>query len=97
METVISRVFLFTTSGKLEKVAAKTAKRKSENTFILCKETTQKTDSNMDEVEYHLQSKFYYPDDLGTSEAGISGSQEAIDDFINKQKSENTKGRRLLI
>ena len=51
----------------------------------------------MDEEEYHLQSKFYYPEDLETSEAGISESQEAIDDFINKQKSENTKGRSLLI
>ena len=97
METVISRVFLFTTSGKFEKIAAKTAKRKSENTSILCKETTQKTDSYMDEVEYHLQSKFYHPDGLETSETGISESQEAIDDFINKQKSENTKGRLLLM
>ena len=92
METVISRVFLFTT-----KFAAKTAKIKPENTFILRKETTQKTDSNMDEEEYHLQIKFYYPEDLETSEAGISESQEAMDDFVNKQKSENTKRRRLLI
>ena len=40
----------------------------------------------MDEEEYHLQSKFYFPEDLQTSEAeaGISESQEAIDDFINK-------------
>ena len=51
----------------------------------------------MDEEEYHLQSKFCYPEDLETSEAGISESQNAIDDFINKQKSENRKGRRLLI
>ena len=51
----------------------------------------------MDKEEYHLQSKFYYPKDLETSETGISESQEAIDDFINKKKSENTKGRRLLI
>ena len=51
----------------------------------------------MDEEEYHLQSKFYYPEDLETSEAGISESQEAMDDFVNKQKSENTKRRRLLI
>ena len=58
------------------KFAAKTAKIKPENTFILRKETTQKTDSNMDEEEYHLQSKFYYPEDLETSEAGISESQE---------------------
>ena len=75
METVISRVFLFTTSGKfenLQKKTAKTAKIKPENTFILREETTQKTDSNMDEEEYHLQSKFYYPEDLKTSEAGIS-------------------------
>ena len=51
----------------------------------------------MDEEEYHLQSKFCYPKDVETSEAGISESQEAIEDFINKQKSENTKGKRLLI
>ena len=51
-------------------------KIKPENTFILRKETTQKTDSNMDEEEYHLQSKFYYPKDLETSEAGINESQE---------------------
>ena len=51
----------------------------------------------MDEEEYHLQCKFYYPEDLETSEAGISESQEAMDDFVNKQKSENTKRRRLLI
>ena len=48
----------------------------------------------MDEEEYHLQSKFYYPEDLETSEAGISESQEAMDDFVNKQKSENRKRRR---
>ena len=46
----------------------------------------------MDEEEYHLQSKFYHSEGLETSEAGISESQEAIGDFINKQKSENTKG-----
>ena len=28
----------------------------------------------MDEEEYHLQSKFYYPKDLETSETGISES-----------------------
>ena len=80
-----------------KKLQIKTAKTKPENTFIFRKETTQKTDSNMDQEEYHLLSKSYYPDDLETSEAGISESQEAIDDFINKQKSKNTKGRSLLI
>ena len=50
-------------------------KRKHENTFIFRKETTQKIDSNMDEGKYHLQSQFYYPDDLETSEASISESQ----------------------
>ena len=54
------------------KFAAKTAKRKPENTFILRKETTQKTYSNIDQEEYYLQSKFYFPEDLETSEAGIS-------------------------
>ena len=72
-------------------------KKKPENTVILRKETAQKTDSNMAKREYHLQSKFYYPEDLETSEAGISKSQKAIDDFINKQKSENTKERSLLL
>ena len=51
----------------------------------------------MEEEEYHLQSKFYYPKDLETSETGISEGHEAIDDFVNIQSSENTKGRRLLI
>ena len=51
----------------------------------------------MDEEEYHSQSKFYYPKDLETSEIGTSESDEAIDDFLNKQRSENIKGRRLLI
>ena len=72
METVISRVFFVYDKRQIWKFAAKTAKRKPENTFILRKETTQKTDSNKDEEEYHLQSKFYYPEDLETSEAGIS-------------------------
>ena len=76
------------------KFAAKTAKRKPENTSIFRKETSQKIDSDMNEEEYHSQSsftKFYYSEDLETSKAGISESQEAIDDFINKQKSENTR------
>ena len=51
----------------------------------------------MDEKEYHLQSKLYYPKDLETSETGISEGHDAIDDFVNKQRSENTIGRRLLI
>ena len=40
------------------------------------------------------RSEFYYPEDLEASnvetESGISDSQEAIDDFIKKQKSANT-------
>ena len=90
-------MYFFYDKRQIWKFAAKTAKIKPENTFILRKETTQKTDSNMDEEEYHLQSKFHYPEDLETSEAGISESQEAMEDFVNKQKSENTKRRRLLI
>ena len=90
-------MYFFYDKREIRKFAAKTAKIKPENTFILRKETTQKTDSNMDEEEYHLQNKFYYPEDLETSEVGISESQEAMDDFVNKQKSENTKRRRLLI
>ena len=97
METVISRVFLFTTAAANLKICSSNCQKKPENTFILRKETTQKTNSNMDEEEYHLQIIFYYLEDLETSEAGISESQEVIDDLINKQKSENTKGRRLLI
>ena len=38
--------------------------------------------------------QFYYPEDLETfdaeTETGITESQEAIDDFINQQKSANT-------
>ena len=87
--------FLFTTSGKFSNFAAKTAKRKPDSASILRKETTEKTKSNMDEDEFHSQSEFYYPEDLETSETGISESQE---DFINRQKSENTeKKRRLLV
>ena len=51
----------------------------------------------MDGKEYHLQSKFYHPKDQETSETGISEGHKSIDDFVNKQRSENTKGRRLLI
>ena len=44
----------------------------------------------MDEEEYHLQSKFYYPEDLDTSEAGISESQEAMDNFVKTElKTQN--------
>ena len=42
----------------------------------------------------HGRGRIYSPKDLETSdvkiETGISESQEAIDDFINKQKSANT-------
>ena len=48
----------------------------------------------MDEEDEHSQSEFYYPEDLETfdveTETGITESQEAIDDFINQQKSANT-------
>jgi len=48
----------------------------------------------MDEEDEYSPSEFYYLEDLETSdvetETGISESQEAIDDFINKQKSANT-------
>ena len=40
----------------------------------------------MDEEEYHLQSKFYYPEDLETSEAGIMrkpSDRKCV--FINRQ------------
>ena len=32
----------------------------------------------MDEEEYHLQSKFYYPEDLETSEAGLSQARKPL-------------------
>ena len=42
----------------------------------------------------HSPSEFYYPEDLETfdveTETRITESQEAIDDFINQQKSPNT-------
>ena len=48
----------------------------------------------MDEEDEHSPSEFYYPEDLETfdveTETGITESQEAIDDFINQQKSANT-------
>ena len=47
----------------------------------------------MDEEDEHSPSEFYYPEDLETfdveTETGITESQEAIDDFINQQKSSN--------
>ena len=76
----------FYDNQQIWKFAAKTAKRKPENTFILCKETTQKTDSNMDEEEYHSQSKFYYPEDLETSEAGICESRGSHWGFYKQTK-----------
>ena len=48
----------------------------------------------MDEEDEHSPIEFYYPEDLETfdveTEADITESQEAIDDFINQQKSANT-------
>jgi len=48
----------------------------------------------MDEEDEHSPSEFYYPEDLETfdaeTETGITESQEAIDDFLNQQKSANT-------
>ena len=46
------------------------------------------------EDDKHSPSEFYYPEDLETfdaeTETGITESREAIDDFINQQKSANT-------
>ena len=48
----------------------------------------------MDEEAKHSPSEIHYPEDLETfdveTETGITESQEAIDDFINQQKSANT-------
>ena len=48
----------------------------------------------MGEEDEHSPSEFYYPEDLETfdaeTETGITESREAIDDFINQQKSANT-------
>ena len=54
-------MYFFDDKRQIWKFAAKTVKIKPENTFILRKETTQKTDSNMDEEEYHLERKFTIP------------------------------------
>jgi len=52
----------------------------------------------MDGEDEYSTGKLNYPKDLETSdveiETGISESQEAIDDFINKQKSANTKKKK---
>ena len=46
------------------------------------------------EEDEHSPREFYCPEDLETfnaeTETGITESQEAIDDFINQQKSANT-------
>ena len=46
------------------------------------------------EEDEFSRSEFYYPEDLETSnvetESGIGESQEAIDDFLKKQKRTNT-------
>ena len=48
----------------------------------------------MDGEDQYSTGELYYPEDLETSdveiETGITESQEAIDDFVNKQKSANT-------
>ena len=48
----------------------------------------------MDEEDEHSPSEFCYPEDLETcdteTQTCITDSQEAIDDFINQQKSANT-------
>ena len=72
------------------------------NIVILHSKTTRKSQkdwncseiSKSDEEDKHSPSQFYYPEDLETldaeTETGITESQEAIDDFINQQKSANT-------
>ena len=48
----------------------------------------------MDKEDKHSLNEFYYPEDLEIldveTEPGITERQEAIDDFINQQKSANT-------
>ena len=55
----------------------------------------------MDEEDEHSPSEFCYPEDLETcdteTQTCITDSQEAIDDFINQQKSATQTRRRLLI
>ena len=49
---------------------------------------------NKNEEDEYSWGKFYYPEDLETSnvktQSGIGEIREAIDDFIKKQKSANT-------
>ena len=49
---------------------------------------------NKNEEDKYSWGKFYYPEDLETSnvktQSGIGEIQEAINDFIKKQKSANT-------
>ena len=92
METVVSRVFLFTTNLQL-----KLRKKNLKILSFFAKKLPKRLIPTWTKWNIIYRAIFYYPDDLETSEAGISESQEAIHDFINKQKSENTKGRRLLI
>ena len=48
----------------------------------------------MDEEEYHLQSKFYYPEDLETSEAGICESRGSHWGFYKQTEKWKHKRKR---
>ena len=48
----------------------------------------------MDEEEYHLQSKFYYPEDLETSEAGICESRRSHWGFYKQTEKWKHKRRK---
>ena len=71
--------------------ATKSTKEKRVSTLIL----PQRLASYRAKEDEYSPSEFYYPEELETSnvetETGISKSQEAIDDFINKQKVQNDR------
>ena len=101
METVQPVYFCFGAKSANSKFATKTAEKLWILSFFTVKlpeeakkiEIFPKFQRWMKKGE-HSRSEFYYPEDLETfdveTETGITESQEAIDDFINQQKSANT-------
>ena len=100
-----SRVFLFWSKAGKFKIYNQNS-GKNGNIVILHSKTTRKTLKGLNDWNFYRDFKDgwrrrtiservqYYPEDLeifvAETETAITESQEAIDDFINQQKSANT-------